>query len=153
MDLAPLALRPDRGAAAGWTAGGGALVALGAWLVADSGGLALAWVALAVFVSLGLFFGLQLVAPQWYTITLDEFGCHGRTLWHAADVPWEAVRVARVWHLAGDPMLELHLGDGDDGRAVGLLLPVGADVDALHRFLEIRLGKLDEAGPDTAPAR
>lgn len=148
--LPPLVLRPARLLAAVWTALGTAGIAGAVWIVRDSSGAPLAWLLLAALCLLTVVVLVPLVAPGLVTLTLDEDGLSGRVYGRRVVARWEDVAVARVTEVAGEPILELHEVD-PDGRprpngeqptvARGILLPLGADLDALDRFLARRLGR------------
>ena len=145
-DPPPLRLRADRAAATWWSVLGVLLVGLGGFYVVDTDGHPIALLALVLFGAVGGYFVVQLVRPQLLSIDLDGEGVHARTLWWRTEVPWGAVHLARVDVAMGEPYLELHVreraptGDPWQTRAIALLLPVGADVDALHAYLAARLG-------------
>lgn len=140
-------LVPDPPRAAAWAAAAVLLVTMAIWIIADTGGAVLAWIGLAVAIAVALYFAIPLVAPRATTVVLDPDRVHGRSYHATVDVPWDVVQVARVTRVAGESILELHVrepsttGDPWRTRAVGILLPVGADTAALHDFLERRLGR------------
>lgn len=140
-----LVLRPARAATLAWAAAGVLLVAIGVWFVLDSGGAPLAWVAVAVFGAIAAYFLLQAVAPSLFTVVADDDGVRGRNLMHPIDVRWSEIVHADVDRFLGDPMLQLQVRDGPGTRPVDLLLPVGADLPALHAFLRARLGDAPRA--------
>lgn len=139
-------LRPDRLVAGGWSLLAIVLLGAGAWFVVDSRGHVVAWLAVGLFVAVGAYFLLQLLAPGWFEVVLDDDVLRSRVLWFETTVPWDQVHLARVESAAGEPFLELHVrepaptGDPWRTRALGVLLPLGVDLDALHRFLARRLG-------------
>lgn len=139
-------LRPRRGPAAGWSAAALLLVASGVWFVLDSAGHPLAWLSLGLFLAVASYFVLQLLAPGSFAVQLTEEAVVARALWHRTEVPWEQVHLARVERTLGEPFLELHIrepspvGDPFRTRALGILLPLGCDLGALHTFLAVRLG-------------
>lgn len=136
-----LVLRPDRVAATAWAGAGALLVAMTYWLVIDSAGHPLAWVVLAVALAVAGWFTLQAVVPDYFTVICDRWSCRGRVLWYRLEVPWEAIHLARIRTAAGEPLLQLVIRHGGEQRhPVALLLPVGADLDALHAALGARLG-------------
>jgi hypothetical protein len=141
-----LTLEPDRRQAAGWFGLALVLLAMTGWLAHRTGGAAWAWVGVAVAVALAGYFLVPLTVPRLTTVVLDGTGLRGRAYHVELDVVWEAVRWAQVVAVAGEPILELHVrepspvGDPWRTRAVGLLLPLGCDVAALHGFLAARLG-------------
>lgn len=152
---APLRLTPDRRRAAGWTALGVALVVMGAWIVVDSRGHPVALAAILLFVAVTGYFVVQLVAPALFTVELDPRWLEARTLWRSIRVPWEAVDVAAVPRLMGEPWFVVEVrvtrsgrralpGEGPEDvhlQQVRIPLPVGADTGALHGWLEQRLGR------------
>lgn len=137
--LQRLVLRPARGPAAAWAVAGAVLLAAGVWLVLDSAGAPLSWVALAVFGAVASYFLLQALVPSWFTIVCDEHGIRGRTPWRRLEVSWDQIDLATVDRFAGDPVLRLHLAT-DPPDVMDFLLPVGADVGSLHTILRDRLG-------------
>lgn len=145
-----LVLRPARGPAVAWAVAGAVLLAAGVWLVVDSAGTPLAWVAVAVFGAVASYFLLQALVPSWFTLVCDEHGLRGRTPWRRLDVAWDQVDLATVDRFVGDPVLRLHLAT-DPPDVVDVLLPVGADVAALHRFLRDRLGRVPVPDAPTPP--
>lgn len=155
QDVRPLVLRPDRLSAAGWAAASVLLVALGVWLVVDSGGAPLAWVAVAVFGAVATYFLLQAAVPGWFTVVCDADGIRGRNLMHPTDVAWSDVVHADVGRFIGDPMLALQVHRDGETRTTDLLLPLGADLVALHAFLRDRLGDAPAVTADlgTPPTR
>jgi hypothetical protein len=122
-------VRPDRRSALLWSGLAVLLVAVTGWLVWDSGLDVVAVVGLALAIGLLGWFGAQALVPSLFTVTCDGTGLHGRILWARVDVPWDEVHVVQV-----------HRRDGSEGPA-GLLLPVGVDLDALHRSLADHLGQ------------
>ncbi|HEX9766630.1 MAG TPA: hypothetical protein VGA36_07680 [Nitriliruptorales bacterium] len=156
MDRRPLpttTLRPARGVAALWSAWSCLLVAAGAWLVRDAPTSPVAWISLTVFVAVAAYFVLQFAVPSSVEVRLTEDELQARTLWVRRRVPWDQVHLARVRRLFGDPVLELEIRESAGNKdpwqlsSLGVLLPVGADVAALHRFLAARLGTGDLRAP------
>lgn len=160
-------LRPARARALPWSLVGLAATGLATWLVADTGGHALAVALLVACLVTSATPVAHLVAPGAFAWVLDRDGLHVRRGHRRLLVGWSAIRLARVVDRGGDPALELHLrapadaGDrtrggavvggrpptrGDEGRHT-LRLPVGADVAALHRALETHLDALPEGTP------
>lgn len=135
----PFVIRPDAGAALRWSMAGVGLVLVAVWLARDSG--ALGWVALGVAIAIAGYFVLQLVAPGWFEVVCDDRGLRGRNLLHRIDAPWEAIHLARVSHVAGDPLLTVTTRGRYESTTASLLLPVGVDLDALHDVLSRRLGR------------
>lgn len=150
--MGTLELRPDRLRAGGWTLVGMALMTMGAWLVVDSRGALPAVAALAIFVVTAVFFALQLAVPQVFRVRLDPDWLQARVLWRRVRVPWDAVRLARVVTRLGDPWLVVDVqvargrgpgrGPGPvETERIGIMLPLGADLDALRAWLSARLGR------------
>lgn len=142
-----LVLAPDQARARWWASLALLLVAMTLLLALASDGGVLEWIAVAVAVSVATYFVVPVVAPRMTTLTLDRSGVHGRIYHVEVDVPWHVVQVARVVRVAGEPVLELHVrepsseGDPWRTRAVGVLLPIGADLDALQEALEGRTAR------------
>lgn len=142
-----LRLAPDRGRAGVWLGLALLLVAMCVWLVGDSSGAVIAWIALALAIGVALYFLVPVLAPELTTLVLDEDRVRGRSYHADVEVAWDQVQVARVVRVAGEPVLELHVrepsptGDPWRTRPVGILLPPGCDLDALHDFLAVRLGR------------
>lgn len=145
-----LVLRPARGPAVAWAVAGAVLLAAGVWLVLDSAGAPLAWVAVAVFGAVAAYFLLQALVPSWFTLVCDEHGIRGRTPWRRIDVTWDEIDLATVDRFAGDPVLRLHLAT-DPPDVVDALLPVGTDVGSLHAVLRDRLGPAPATSTPTSP--
>lgn len=137
--LSRLVLGPARVPSIAWAAAGVVLLASGVWLVLDSEGAPLSWVAVSVFGAAAAYFLLQVLAPSLFTVVCDDHGLRARTPWRTLDVGWDQIDLASVERFAGDPLLRLHVRTPAP-EVVDLLLPVGADVWALHDFLRQRLG-------------
>ena len=151
-------LRPGRGVALAWALVGGAAIALAVWLIVDTRGHPLAVALLVACVVVAGPVASQFVAPRAFTWRLDAHGLVVRRLHRRLLVPWHEVRFARVVSVGGDPALELHLEPAEDAsgdartgggthrgraRVHTLRLPLGADVEALHRALAHHLGSAD----------
>jgi hypothetical protein len=163
-------LRPGRGVALGWAIVGVATIALAGWLVVDTGFHALAVALLVACLAVAGPVASQFVIPRAFTWRLDAHGLLVRRLHRRLLVAWDEVRFARVVTVGGDPALELHLEPEDDGRGGAgteegrrpggevvhtLRLPLGADIQALHRALAHHLGAWDgddAAGPVHPPS-
>jgi hypothetical protein len=163
-------LRPGRGVALAWALVGVATIALAAWLVVDTGFHALAVALLVACLAVAGPVASQFVIPRAFTWRLDAGGLLVRRLHRRLLVSWDEVRFARVVTVGGDPALELHLEPEDDehgGRGTEdgarpgvatvhtLRLPLGADIQALHRALAHHLGAWDTddaAGPVHPPS-
>lgn len=144
-ELRRLVIRPARGAAVAWAVMGSLLLVAGVWLVLDSDGAPLSWVAVSIFGAVALYFLLQAVVPGWFTLVCDERGIRVRAPWRHLDVTWGEIDLASVERFVGDPFLRLHLAT-EPPDVVDVLLPVGADVASLHAALR------DHLGPAPAPA-
>lgn len=136
---ARLVLRPAPGPAAAWAFAGVVLLAAGVWLVVDSEGAPLSWVAVSIFGAVAVFFLLQALVPSWFTLVCDQEGIRGRAAWRSIDARWDEVLLATLETFAGDPLLRLHVG-APHPEVIDLLLPVGTDLTAVHDFLRDRLG-------------
>lgn len=149
-----IVLGPDRGVAARWTAVGLGASLLALWIALDATASVLAWAFLALCLVVTSYVALQLALPGRFLLHLDAVGVEVHLPWQRARVAWSRVHVARVVSVAGEPVLELHVWDVDDPaqvqpRATGILLPVGADLDALHAALAHHLGVAPSPAPDT----
>ena len=167
-------LRPGRGVALAWALVGVVAIGLAVWLIVDTRGHALAVALLVACLAVAGPVASQFVVPRAFTWRLDAHGLLVRRLHRRLIVSWDEVRFARVVTVGGDPALELHLepavdegngtgtgtGTGDGGRPGSavvhtLRLPLGADVEALHRALAHHLGAWDgddAAGPGHPPS-
>lgn len=155
---AEVTLRPNRGATARWTLVGGVATLLALWVAIDATDSVLAWAFVALCLLLTSYVASQLVAPSRFRLVLDGAGIEVQLPWQHDRVPWDRVHLARVVTITGEPVLELHVWDPDEPaqttpRATGVLLPLGADVAALHRVLEQRLGRTSSTAPAAPPAR
>lgn len=132
--------------AARWSGLAAALLVAAGWLVADSRGHPLSWALLVATLVASSYFFVQLVSPDTVRVTLGSAGIDAAAFGRRVSVAWDAVHVARVRQVAGEPVLALEIREqGPSGhpsprRVVGVLLPLGSDVDALHAALERRLG-------------
>lgn len=146
-------LRPNPVTAWRWSAVGVAASALAAWIAIDARDSLLAWGFLALCLVLSSYVVAQLLLPGRFEVHLDGAAIDVRLPWQQVRVPWDRVHLARVVTVTGEPVLELHVwetdGIADAPRATGILLPLGADLPALHQVLERQLGRW----PDPAPAQ
>jgi hypothetical protein len=144
-------LRPNAVTAWRWSAIGVAATALAAWIAIDAGDSLLAWGFLALCLVLTTYVVAQLVVPGRFEIHLDGAAIDVRLPWQRVRVPWDHVHLARVVTVTGEPVLELHVWETDDitraPRATGILLPLGADLPALHQTLERQLGRWSDPMP------
>ena len=149
--LQPLILRPRWSAAAAWGTLGLALIASGVYFVSDSRGHPLSWALLGAFLAVGGYYAAQAVVPGLVEVRLERDYVRSNLFGFKRRVSWEHVHVARVRRVGGDPMLHLEVREpsvsGDDfrHRVIAIVLPVGCDLGALHRFLAIRLGTAPRA--------
>lgn len=155
MDDHVVTLTPDRGVVVRWTLVGSAATVLAGWAAVDAGDSVLAWAFVALCLLVTSYVVAQLVRPSRFRLRLDASGLDVHLPWQRTRVPWSRVHVARVVTVAGEPVLELHLWDPehvaqDTPRATGVLLPLGADLDALHGALARHLGHADDPGAASA---
>ncbi len=146
-------LEPDRATAGRWTLVGAVAVGLATWIAVDARTSVLAWAFLALSVVLWSYVVVQLVAPRRFQLRLDAAAIEVSLPWQRRRIPWQRVHFARVVSVTGEPVLELHLWDPDEPaqespRATGVLVPMGADLGALHAMLDRHLGRTDPASQD-----
>jgi hypothetical protein len=141
-----LVLAPDPARAVAWAVLALVLVAITLALAVTSDGGTVEWIGAGIAIAVAVFFVVPIVAPHLTTLVLDGEGVTGRSYHTAVEVSWDVVHVARVVRVAGEPLLELHvrerspIGDPWRTRAVGILLPIGADIAAVEEFLAHRPG-------------
>lgn len=140
-----LRLRPARGVTARWSLVGGLATVLATWAALDARESVLAWAFAALCLLLTTYPLLQLARPSRFALRLDAAGVELAMPWQQVRYPWERIHLARVVTVVGEPVLELHVWDAEhpDGatpRATGMLVPLGADLDALHAQLASHLG-------------
>lgn len=139
-----LVVGPDPGRARAWAGLALVLVAVTVALAVTAEDAVLEWIGAGVAVALAAAFVVPVVAPHLTQVELDRWGVRGRSYHATLEVPWDVVQVARVVRVVGETVLEVHVrvpsatGDPWRTRAVGLLLPIGADVAALEAFLARR---------------
>lgn len=139
MDTDTVTLAPDRGRVAGWTVVG--LVATGLAAFAFSRTeyvLFAATLTAACAVPTGLV-GLQLLAPEAWTLHVSRTGVHGMVATFEVVESFATLRAVELRRVAGEAVLVL-LGTGRRRR---LLLPLGCDLAALQELL--RAVELDRA--------
>lgn len=140
-------LRPSASATVPWALVGGISTALALWVALDAGTSLLAWLFAGLCVVATSYVLVQVLVPGWFTVVLDRSAIDAHLPWSHQRITWDRVHIARVVRVLGEPVLELHVWDPDRvtqiPRAVGILLPFGADLPALHRVLEERLGRMD----------
>ena len=140
-DFAPVELRPDRGRAVAWSLVAVLVMLAAAWFLADAGSRLFAIGFLLVAAVPFVFFVTQLVAPQQFTVRLEPDELEIQQFWRHRTIAWEHVQEARVVRSGGEPALQVFAPQ--DGGTITVVLPLGADLDALHRFLKARLGVAD----------
>lgn len=146
-------LEPDRAIAGRWTLVGAVAVGLAVWIAVDAGTSVLAWTFLALSLVVWSYVVLQLAVPSRFQLRLDAAAIEVSLPWQRRRIPWQRVHFARVITVTGEPVLELHLWDPDEPaqqspRATGVLVPLGADLAALHAMLDRHLGRADPASQD-----
>lgn len=135
-------LRRNVAVAAWWVFLGASVTAAGVFFVVDSEGHPVAWGLAVVFSVPTLYFLLQLLWPGSVEVRLDRDGLRSRSPLGRRSVRWDDVHVAKVRRIFGDPFLvvDVRRPDGNLDRT-RVPLPVGADLDRVHAFLEERLGR------------
>lgn len=126
-----MTLAPDRRRAAAWTAVGLAATAMAAFAFGSSEGSLLTGLLVALCAIPTGVFGLQLLAPETWTIEVDHEGVRGSVATFRVEESFASVRAVELRQRVGDAVLVLL---GHDGRR-GLLLPVGCDLDGLRAVL------------------
>jgi hypothetical protein len=124
-------LRPDRWRAAGWTLVGVTATGLSAYAFGSSSWFVAHAVLLTLCALPTAVFGLQLLAPDTWTLHVAPSGVRGHVAAFAVDEPFHGLDAVDVVRSFGEPVLLLR---GYGGRR-RLLLPVGCDVQALRRVL------------------
>jgi hypothetical protein len=137
-DFAPVELRPNRARAVAWSVVAALVMLAAAWFLADAGSRLFAIGFLLVAAVPFVFFGTQLFAPDQFTVRLEPDELEIQQFWRHRTIAWEHVQQARVVRSGGEPALQVFAPA--DGGHITVVLPLGADVDALHRFLKARLG-------------
>lgn len=140
-----LELAPDSAVTARWSVAGVGLVAVTGWLLVRSDGHPLAWMLAVASLVVTAVFVAQFLVPRAFRWELGPAGLRIRHPLRPLSVPWSSVHLARVVTSAGEPALELHVDTGRDRMVRTATLPLGADVDALHRALARWLGPLEGA--------
>lgn len=131
MDTDGVTLRPDRQQAAVWGAVGLVATALAAYAFGSS-----PW---GLFTGVLVFgsaiptaaLGLQLLAPETWTLRVDRDGLEGHVISFPVAEPFAPLRAVELHRWLGEPVLVL-LGDGHRRR---LLLPIGCDLARLEEVL------------------
>lgn len=141
--FATVVLRPHRGRAAAWCILALLIVLAGVRFVADMDSRLFAIGFLLVASVPLVFFVVQLVAPDQFTVQFEPDELEVQQFWRHRTVAWEHVHEARVARSSGEPALQLY-APASGGR-ITVILPLGADLDVVHRFLEVRLGVRGDA--------
>lgn len=126
-----MTLAPDRRRAAAWTAVGLAATGLAAFAFGSSQGSLLTGLLVALCAVPTGVFGLQLLAPETWTLEVDREGVRGAVATFRVEESFSSLRAVELRQRVGDAVLVLL---GHDGRR-GLLLPVGCDLDGLRAVL------------------
>lgn len=124
-------LRPDRWRAAAWTLVGVTATGLAAYSFGSSSWFVVHAVLLTLCALPTAVFGLQLLAPDTWTLHVDRAGVRGHVAAFAVDEPFHGLDTVAVVRSFGEPVLLLR---GYGGRR-RLLLPVGCDVRVLRQLL------------------
>ncbi len=137
-----LVVRPDPVRATIWGALGLVLAAAGIWLAVDTRGDPIAVLAMVMFLGGAAWFLVQWILPSRYTVTFDDAGVHMQLPWwrEPRGIGWDQVHLVQVNALAGDPFLEIQIRTAHGLDTRGVILPVGADVPAVHRWLDAYYG-------------
>lgn len=126
-----MTLAPDRARAATWTALGLIATSLAAYAFGSSDGFVLTGLLVALCAVPTGVFGLQLLAPEAWTLEVDHTGVRGTVATFEVDESFASWRAVELRQRIGDAVLVLL---GHDRRR-GLLLPVGCDLDGLRTVL------------------
>ena len=126
-----MTLAPDRWRAAAWTAVGLAATSLAAYAFGSAEGYLLTGLLVALCAVPTGVFGLQLLAPEAWTLEVDRHGVRGTVATFPVDESFASLRAVELRRRVGDAVLVLL---GHDRRR-GLLLPVGCDLGALQEVL------------------
>ena len=124
-------LVPDRRRAAVWTALGLLAVVLAAYAFGSSQDVV--WTGLLVAacaVPTGVF-GLQLLAPEAWTLQVDRRGVHGHVGTFHVEEDFSDLRAVELRHRAGEDLLVLVA----PASRRALWLPIGCDLTALRELL------------------
>lgn len=133
-------LRPSRSVTVRWSLVGVGAGVAAAWGVVDSDGHGLAWALLVAVVVVAAPVVAQLLLPGRFSWWLDGDGLVARTPLRVLRLGWEEIHLARVVTQLGEPALELHVEHHGRRTTSLVLLPLGADLAALHRALAQHLG-------------
>lgn len=126
-----MTLAPDRRRAAAWTAVGLVATALAAYAFGSSEGVLLTGLLVALCALPTGVFGLQLLAPEAWTLEVDRDGMRGMVATFRVEESFASLRAVELRQRVGDAVLVLV---GHDGRR-GVLLPVGCDLEGLRAVL------------------
>lgn len=125
-------LTPDRGRAAAWTVVGLVATSLAAYTFGSSEGYLLSGLLVAACAVPTGVFGLQLLAPEAWTLEVDRDGLRGTIATFRVDQPFAPLRAVELRQRGGDAVLVLI----DQGHRRRLLLPVGCDLPGLAQVLQ-----------------
>lgn len=139
-DFAPVELRPDRVRAVAWSVVATLVLLAAVWFLTDPDSRLFAIGFLLVAAVPFVFFGTQLFAPDQFTVRLEPDELEIQQFWRHRTIAWEHVEQVRVHRSGGEPALQVFAPQA--GGHITVVLPLGADLDALHRFLRARLGVL-----------
>ncbi len=136
---------------------GGIAVALTLWTAIDMRTSLFAWSFAFLTIVVTAVVVAQWVRPRAFEVRLGDAAIEVGAPWQRLRLPWESVHLARVTRVVGEDLLELWatVDPADTSprpamRTISILLPIGADLDALHALLESRLGLAEGGVP--APA-
>lgn len=156
-DTPELTLRPDPLVVGRWSMVGALAVGLTLWTAIDMRTSLFAWSFAFLTIVVTAVVVAQWVRPTLFEVRFGDAAIEVGAPWQRLRLPWQSVHLARVTRVVGEDLLELWAtADPADTsprppmRTVSILLPIGADLDALHALLAARLGLAD--GLVTAPA-
>lgn len=125
-------LTPDRARAALWAGLGLVATSLAAYTVGSTSSYLFPTLLLVACAAPTAVFGLQVLAPETWTLEVDPSGVRGHVAAFTVGEPFSVLRAVELQHVLGEPVLVLL---GHSGRR-RLLLPVGCDVAGLRTVLE-----------------
>ena len=129
--MGAVTLEPNRRRAAAWTVVGLAATVLSAYAFgASDAGLLPGLLVASCAVPTGVF-GLQLLAPETWTLHVDRAGVHGSIGTFRVEESFAGLRAVELRHRGGEPVLVLL----DPAGRRTLWLPVGCDLDRLRTLL------------------
>jgi hypothetical protein len=142
-------LRPDRGRAALWTVVGLTATAFAAFTFGSSGATILTGLLVLLCAVPTAVFGLQLLAPEMWTVHVDRARVHGSVATLPVSEAVADLRAIELGRVGGDATLVLL---GPDRRRT-LLLPVGSDLAALRTLLDVIAADRSRVPGRTATSR